>query len=278
MKNNMVLYKCIEWFPNGPSKGEILRRGNHVYDYISRDNKAPLSLSSRIVESSPKFFKHLDWLPGSFKNQNNGNVYTLNIDKFPAIEYYRSSCIMRLDMCLERYKINSVLKISTGEIFTVGQHALYTSNPMSPKRIKRFAIIDNVIYVTYEGDSKPYSDFIGDYCNPFCQKFVTEDGVSKQTGDTWYHIAGVDVRNNFKSVLKHGPTLIEDGIMGDAPDSLRFHSKDMAIQYAERHKTYNFNLLDIQELVGRYAKQAFWTDNLVEKYLQERDEGVQNLV
>ncbi len=277
----MILYKCIKGFPNGPKVGDILRRGNHVYDYVSKDTKDPITISSKIVENSKEFFKFVDWLPGSFKNTNNGNIYTLSIDKFPKIEYHGTACTMSLNTCLPRYQINSILTISTGEIFTVGQHVVYSSYPSTPQQIQRFFIKDDIIFAVYEGSCKGYDDFLGPYCKPFHQEFITEDGIPKQTGDEWYYIPGTDVRNNFEATLKEGPTLITDGIVDGMPDALRFHTSTAAIDYARTHKNYPMSVVKINKFLEFYTERqgkavsTFGKDLFIE-FLNENDTSTNN--
>jgi hypothetical protein len=161
----MVIYKCIKKFPGGPEEGTILQRGNHGYLYNNNSR-----LNQKEVENSPEYFTKITALVHSFKNQHSGNVYTLNIDAFPKLEYQRQTTVMSFDTCIQRYKIWSVIRIDDGDVYKVGKYALYNGHGQRPLKIEEFKMykdgITPMVHYAGEAADRWYDDFVR-YCSPF---------------------------------------------------------------------------------------------------------------
>jgi len=208
----MVIYKCIKKFPGGPEDGSILRRGNHEYLY---NNDA--RLSQKEVEDSPEYFTKVVALVHSFKNQFNGNIYTLNIDAFPKLEYVRENTAMSFETCIKRYKIWSVIRIDDGAIYKVGKWALYDGHYQRPLKIEAFKMYADGItpLAHYAGEKEDcwYGDFVG-YCSPFDYedekeiKKLTEQANKEQLErfQTKYPISCEDL---FKFVEEYYPQVVD---------------------------------------------------------------------
>jgi hypothetical protein len=268
----MHVIRCKTAFPNGPRVGGILRRGNHTYEYVSADTKDVITIPSKIFDTSP-YFTRVEWLVHSFKNTNNGNIYTLDIKDF---KYHsnasRSGAVMTLETCAKRYEIHSVLRLADGEVFERGKHACYTDVEYkinsSPREIRDFKVVDDTVFIQFVNNGKWFDDFMG-YCVPYVINFTTVDGVSKTASDTWYYIGKPDIDNNFKGVLKYGPTKITDGISDQ--EGLRFHDKGAAMQYAKQHRKFSISRYDFECFLKGQLIEGNLLNELFIKFFDERE-------
>ncbi len=165
----MKIYKCIKEFPGGPKEGDLLPRGNYVYEYTPKGTHGKDELAQKLVENSPEFFKEVKVIVNSFKNQHNGNVYKLNVNKFPEMRYERNTTSILYEDCIDRYKIHSVLHAERNNLYTVGNHVLYNGHGNRPLKIEAFKYHEKYkdsLMAKYAGGKEWYDDYI-EYCNPF---------------------------------------------------------------------------------------------------------------
>jgi len=208
--------------------GEEVKVYNEHY-YIAPDTAC---IPKRFIENSNdwKKLEELDYDILSFFNKMNKRVYHFDkaLKSFYSIDNFHNN--VSYDYCLKYYEINSVKRLSDGQVFTVGDEATIESDEKRYKiiKIRKFT---NTIQIHGEIEGRVFFYNLNDVIKlqPINPLFTTEDGVEIFEGDDFFVI-----ETQFDKYRLH--KTIGGHFTKERSTRLRFHSKEKAEEYALLNK------------------------------------------
>lgn len=184
-------YKLIKTYPGSPKLGTVVVYQNNLNQYIRKDIFSINNYKKDLVEDNPEFWEEvIDKNYEVISYMSKGNILYPKGAVVDAIMLVNLYCV---DSSL--FYVNSVRRLSDGEVFTLGDRVKYKDNGhVGSCNIGKFYLNDQGDCVVHgEKGYKEFSENIN-LIEKVIEKplFKTEDGFDIFKGDKYYvpHING----------------------------------------------------------------------------------------
>lgn len=216
----MNKYKLVKCYPGSPVLGYVLDNTHGFVDAIH-------------PEKYPEFWERVeerDYDILSFKGNVSGEIYKLDIKgNYKRLPY---SSPLNLSYCLKQnYSINSVKRLTDGEIFTVGDKVRLNFNKKSISKtinkiaIEKIGVCPEQLFIYTDGEQST----INNYVKANEPLFKTEDDVDIYEGDRFWFVAGGFTGNS------PGSLIADKGVQTQFAEA-RFSTKEAAEEYLIMNK------------------------------------------
>ena len=251
-------FKLVKEYPNSFEKGTIANKTkDRVYCCLNNYNTT-VFLEPREIENQPEFWEEIvekEYEILSFRHTW-GSIFTKSCSKNKTkfTQVIEGTEHSEIKLLIDKdFTINSIKRLSDGEIFTVGDKiTLKFSRYLSPSSIKTIVSI----HICHQGtqgiqfkNDNGGTIYINSAIKAKQSLFTTEDGVNISEGDEFWIITNkVEFYNNLGKIL-----IATNGVTKN-PNYKYFSTKEKA----EEHIIWNkpsLSLKEIAKINGNYVKK-----------------------